>query len=146
MTAAEPVFVDTNVLVYATQKASARHLTANSLLNAREIGDIPLWISGQVLREFLAAVTRPQPGIPPMPMAMALDQAKFFSQRFWMAEDSPAVRSQLLTLLATHAVAGRQVHDTNIVATMLANGITHLLTFNTADFGRFARLITVETA
>jgi predicted nucleic acid-binding protein len=42
-------------------------------------------------------------------------------------------------------VAGRQVHDANIVATMLANGITRLLTFNVADFRRFAALISVET-
>ena len=144
MTVAEPVFVDTNVLVYATQAGSAHHAVAQTLLHTPESAGIPLWISDQILREFLAAVTRPQPNVPPMPMALAVEQAKFFSQRFWIAVDGPAVRTQLLALLNTYPTAGRQVHDANIVATMLANGIPHLLTFNVADFRRFAGLITVE--
>ena len=38
---------------------------------------------------------------------------------------------------------GKQVHDCNIVATMLANGIPRLATRNPTDFKRFASLITV---
>ncbi len=38
-------------------------------------------------------------------------------------------------------MGGKQVHDANIAATMLAHGITRLLTFNVADFQRFAGLI-----
>ncbi len=34
-------------------------------------------------------------------------------------------------------------HDANIGATMQVYGIRHLLTHNTADFARFAHLITV---
>ena len=41
------------------------------------------------------------------------------------------------------SVGGRQVHDANIVATMQAYGIRHLLTHNTDDFIRFSGLITV---
>lgn len=145
MTAADLVFIDTNLLVYATQAGSGHHAAAQTLLHNPELAGIPLWISDQILREFLAAVTRPQPGIPPMPMTLAVEQAKFFSQRFWIAVDGPDVRAHLLTLLTAYPVAGRQVHDANIVATMLANGITRLLTFNVADFRRFAALITVET-
>jgi predicted nucleic acid-binding protein len=33
------------------------------------------------------------------------------------------------------------VHDANLVATMLAHGITRLLTFNAADFRRFGSLV-----
>ena len=52
-----------------------------------------------------------------------------------------AVRTPLLALLS----AGRQVHDADIVATMLANSIERLLTFNASDFRHFASLISVET-
>jgi hypothetical protein len=41
---------------------------------------------------------------------------------------------RLLTLLGALYGAGRQVHDTNIVAAMLEHGISRLLTFNAADF------------
>jgi predicted nucleic acid-binding protein len=40
--------------------------------------------------------------------------------------------------------SGRQVHDANVVATMLEHGVRRLLTFNAADFRRFARIIDIE--
>jgi predicted nucleic acid-binding protein len=54
------------------------------------------------------------------------------------------VLDRLVDLLAVHRGSGRQVHDANIVATMLENGIRRLLTFNVVDFRRFARLIAIE--
>ena len=50
---------------------------------------------------------------------------------------------QLIMLSRRYSFAGRQVHDANIVATMLAHGERRLLTFNVADLRRFARLIEV---
>jgi predicted nucleic acid-binding protein len=55
-----------------------------------------------------------------------------------------AMLDRLLALLAAHFGAGRQVPDTNIVATMLEHGIYRLLTFNAADFRRFAGTIEIE--
>ena len=49
----------------------------------------------------------------------------------------------LLHLLNTIACAGKQIHDANIVATMLTHGIQKLLTHNVADFSRFASQIIV---
>ena len=49
----------------------------------------------------------------------------------------------LLKLWRDVAVGGRQVHDANIVATMLAHGERRLLTFNDGDFVRFAPRIEV---
>lgn len=72
-------------------------------------------------------VTRPQPNMPATPVAHALAQAR------------------LLALLATYPIAGRQIHDANIVATMLANGINRQLTCSVVDFRRFTSLITAET-
>lgn len=40
-------------------------------------------------------------------------------------------------LIVTHRVSGVQVHDTNLVAAMIAQGITHIVTFNKKDFKRF---------
>jgi len=48
-----------------------------------------------------------------------------------------------LNLLQQFPTAGRQVHDANIVATMLTAGIDRLLTHNVKDFDRFSTLITV---
>ena len=39
---------------------------------------------------------------------------------------------------------GKQIHDANIVATMRANGLERLATFNVADFVRFDDEIAIE--
>lgn len=51
------------------------------------------------------------------------------------------VWEQLMALSRRFVFAGSQVHDANIVATMLAHGLDRLLTFNSADFRRFAGVI-----
>ena len=43
----------------------------------------------------------------------------------------------LVGLCRDVVVAGKQVHDANIVATMMAHGERQLLTFNGSDFRRF---------
>jgi|LakMenE01Jun11ns_1017448.scaffolds.fasta_scaffold9670723_2 predicted nucleic acid-binding protein len=65
------------------------------------------------------------------------------SKSFIVADEAAAVTSQLLTLLQIISLGGKQVHDANIVATMLVHGIERLLTHNVADFMRFSHLITV---
>jgi predicted nucleic acid-binding protein len=67
--------------------------------------------------------------------------AAAFADRFGMLEDGPAVWNQLSQLSRHYAFSGRQVHDANIVATMIAHGGHRLLTFNTGDFQRFAALV-----
>jgi hypothetical protein len=62
---------------------------------------------------------------------------------FSIAEDGPAVTSKLLELLKTVPVGGKQIHDANIVATMLAQDIHIILTHNSDDYTRFAAVITV---
>ena len=49
----------------------------------------------------------------------------------------------LLDLLNAVPIGGKQVHDANIVATMLAHGLKRLLTHNVADFRRFSPWIDV---
>ncbi len=96
-----------------------------------------LWISRQVLREYVAAVTRPQGDEPALPMATAVQCVRTFAARFEVAEAGPDVYDAWLELLQQVEIAGKQVHDANLVATMRAHGITRLLTFNTAAFRRF---------
>ena len=141
--AADPTFVDTNVLVYASQKRSPFHARAVGCFQEARRERRALWISRQVLREYLATVTRPQHDQAPLPMAEAIADIDGFERDFNVAEDGPEVFAELLRLLARVPVAGKQVHDANIVASMLAYGITRLLTCNAADFRRFGSLIEI---
>jgi predicted nucleic acid-binding protein len=142
--AADPVFVDTNVLIYATRRMASQHAAAQAELTRLEAEGRRLWISLQILREYLATVTRPQVTAPALLMRTAVADVRRFQQVFSVAEDRAAVLDRLIALLGTHVGMGRQVHDTNIVATMLEHGIYRLLTFNPADFRCFAGIIQLE--
>ena len=139
--AGEPVFVDTNVLVHASRERSPFHAPATACLRHASNEGTPLWLSRQILREYLAVVTRPQPSEPAWPTVAAVADVRSLLSRFNVAEDGPRVTETLLQLLANYPSGGKQIHDANIAATMQAHGIRHLLTFNIADFRRFAGLI-----
>jgi predicted nucleic acid-binding protein len=141
--AADLVFLDTNVLVYANVASAPLHQTAISAVQNLWNGGSELWVSRQILREFLVTVTRPQTFAAPQPVSIAIARVRYFQTRFKVVEDSPETTERLLALMAQVSVTGKQVHDANIVATMQTYGISHLLTHNTADFNRFAGLITV---
>jgi predicted nucleic acid-binding protein len=94
-------------------------------------------ISRQILREYLAVVTRPGGRSEALSMADALADVARFSGSFDVLEDGPEVAARLIELCRTVRLAGRQVHDANIVATMLAHGEHRLLTMNRSDFRRF---------
>ncbi len=137
-----PVFIDTNILVYANLALSPFHSQAMERLQAIEEQGIELWISRQTLREYLAAMTRRGDLTGEIPVSSLVEDVRYFSNRFQLAEDNFQVTERLLTLMEEIAVGGKQVHDTNIVATMLVYGIPQLLTHNTGDFARFSELIT----
>ena len=88
-------------------------------------------------------MTRPGTTTPSPTFASLIPDIQSFTTRFRIAEDGPAVTAQHLSLLASVYCGGKQIHDANIVATMLAHGVPNLLTHNVGDFARFAAYITV---
>ena len=143
MTAVDAVFVDTNILVYAQQALSPYHSLATAKLHALVSAGHPLWISRQVLREYLAVMSRPGALTAPVPMTALIADVQSFQAQFLLAEDGPTITVHLLNLLGSIPCAGKQIHDANIVATMLAYGITKILTHNVGDFTRYAMQISV---
>ena len=105
-----------------------------------------LRISRQIIREYLAVITRPQSWAAATPMEEALDDIDWMRETFEILEDGPSVTEALITLCREVPVGGRQFHDANIVATMLAHGERRLLTFNTADFRRYSNRIDLVNA
>lgn len=138
-----PVFVDTNVLISAVLKESPRYFHARGVLRRLEEGDREVWISRQVLRELLAGLSRPQGFALPLRAADTLIVAQEYEQQFVVAEDHALVTQQLYLLLDKVPCGGKQIHDANIVATMLAFDVPQLITYNIADFQRFAGFISV---
>ena len=139
------MFVDTNILVNARIREAPHHEIAREGLERGLRGPEPLRISRQVMREYLAVVTRPQAWPVPITRGEALDDIGRLGRAFEVLEDGPRVTDALLALCRDVEVGGRQVHDANIVATMLAHGERRLLTFNTADFRRYGGRLELVT-
>ena len=131
------MFVDTNVLVKARILEAPDHGIARASLQRAFDEPEPLRISRQVLREYLAVVTRPQTWSMPVAREEALDDVERLIATYEMLEDGPVVTDWLLLLCREVPVGGRQIHDANIVATMLSYGERRLLTFNPSDFRRY---------
>jgi predicted nucleic acid-binding protein len=102
-------FIDTNVLVYSTAEAAPFHEQARSAL-AREAAISPLAISRQVLREYLATVTRSQTWSHALTLAEAFEDAQTFARRLVVLEDGPAVWDRLAALGRDFVFGGKQVH------------------------------------
>jgi predicted nucleic acid-binding protein len=142
-TIVEPVFVDTNILVYANVPAAPEHLLAQTRLQELVRDGTELWISRQILREYMARLTRPQTFTNPVaPAAITADILRFQAE-YDLAEDSLSVTDRLLMLINSVSVGGKQIHDANIVATMLAHGLKRLLTHNVSDFQRYSAWIDI---
>ena len=142
-TAVDPVFVDTNLLVFAKQAQSPFNSQAIAKLQALAAAGHPLWISRQVFREYLVTMSHPGTLTVPVPMVDLIADIQAFEKQFQIAEDGTGVTLQLLQLLAAIPCSGKQIHDANIVATMVNHGILSLVTHNVADFKRYTGRITV---
>lgn len=131
------MFIDTNVLVYSRIIEAPCHDVAGESLERVRLSNESLRISRQIIREYVSVVTRPQTWLNPLSSEEVLEEIDWLVSLFDILEDGPAVTEWLITLLREVSVGGRQIHDANIIATMLAHGERKLLTFNTSDFRRY---------
>ena len=131
------MFIDTNVLVKSRVPSAPDHDAARASLERAFRDPEPLRISRQVIREYLAVVTRPQTWPVAITRGDALDDVSRLIGSFEILEDGPVVTESLVGLCREVPAGGRQIHDANIVATMLAHGERRLLTLNVSDFRRY---------
>ena len=145
--AGETAFIDTNVLLCATDRSRPHHDEARSLLRvAREAG-YSLALSGQIIREYLVVATRPvQANGLGMSAVESLHNVRIFTPRALLCAETETVSARLRSLIATHALSGKRIHDANVVATMVAHEIHWLITENRDDFAVFGEIQTLGLA
>jgi predicted nucleic acid-binding protein len=137
------VFIDTNILLRATVAQFPDYARIKPIVDQHIADDNELWINGQVIREYFNQVTRPQSFMQPITSDQVAGQYKKLRAVFKIAVETEAVIEQFVTLLQTHPKGGKQVHDTNLIATMLVYQIPTLLTLNLDDMKRFGDLVTI---
>jgi predicted nucleic acid-binding protein len=137
------LFIDTNILIRHLVKTAPEHLKIRTALERAWKNGEQIWISRQIMRELANVLTRPQPYAPPRSSAEACAVLRNLPFSFQIAEEMYPVGDRLIELMETIPMGGKQVHDANIIATMLVYDIPRLFTLNTADFTRFIQLITL---
>lgn len=131
------LFLDTNIVLRSAVSSAPEYMRVRAALDTLSLIDAELWISRQVLREYAMAVTRMQNFMQPLTHQQAAARVRLFLSLYHIADETDAVSREWARLLETIPMGGKQVHDANIAATMMAYNIPALLTLNTVDFVRF---------
>ncbi len=139
-TGADRVMVDTNVLVYGTVDSNPHYQEARQWLAALHRQGVTLCITPQIAREYLVVLTRGDIFKQRFAPEEALDVLKAILPTLTWLEETEETVARLFALVHHYQVRGKQVHDANIVATMLTYGVTRLLTYNLDDFRRFGEI------
>lgn len=136
--------LDANILLSASDPRRPTWTLARAILNEWPKTGTVLYASSQVTREYLAVATRPLDanGLG-FATSDALRNIAAFRDRIEILNESNATLDRLLDLVSQTACSGKQVHDANIVATMLTHGVPVIVTDNVKDFARFGDHIEV---
>jgi len=129
---------DTNILLRSTQPTHAMHAEAVGAVEALLSRGEAVCIMPQNVVEFWGVATRPAEhnglGLTP---AEADQEVTRLQTILTLLPEIPAIYTEWRRIVVTHAVSGVQVHDARLVAAMQVHGLTHILTFNVADFRRY---------
>lgn len=132
------------MLIYATNNLSPLcSLAKEVIIEGARIQGLELVISSQVLREYLAAATRIRLVESGIPLQKIIENLNTFQKQFVVLPEVRGILPKLIELVQEYPTAGKQVHDANIVATMLAHEVETLLTHNVEDFERYSEKIRI---
>ena len=133
--------VDTNVLLRLAISTHPFHLaTRRAIKPLRDRGE-SISASTQNFIEAWNVATRPLDrngfGLSPSQADRLLRQLETAFPRLSEPADT---YDRWRELVVRFGVSGVQVHDARLVAVMLCNGVSSILTFNTRDFERYAEI------
>jgi hypothetical protein len=141
------VVIDANVLLRFADPTAAQHPIAVAALSALRAQGESLRSIPQSLYEFWVVATRPVAnnglGLSAAECDQALTQIEAL---FPLLADPPTLFAEWRRLVVAHGCHGKVAHDARYVAALRGLGLTHLLTFNVADFARFPGITVLDPA
>jgi len=136
----EPGLIDANVLVYAMDADAPQHAVSRALLESARTTSAALYVTLQTLCEFYSVVTNARRVSKPRTPAEALNAISGLLSFVRVLPVPTVTVDELMDLLRRRPVTGGDIFDLHLVATMKANGILRIYTFNRADFEIFPEL------
>ena len=133
------ILLDTNVLCRLAEVGHPHHVVAENAIAKLSDDQNELCLVPQVLYEYWVVVTRPvaENGLG-MPIADVNRAIDLWLEWFTLFRDERGVFSLWRDLVRQHDAKGKSAHDARLVAAMKRHNLAHLLTFNIADFQRYA--------
>ncbi len=127
--------VNTNVCLRIATPDSVQHDAAKLAVRTLIIRGDEIYIAPQVIAEFWVVATRPVDvnGLGWSVETTEIEVARLLN-RFRLLPESRQLFPEWHRLVVQNRVAGKQAHDTRLVAIMNTNGLTHVLTFNVNNF------------
>lgn len=137
--------LDTNVVMRFCNPSNVQHCLATDAISRLLTQEDECFLTAQILVEFWVVATRP---VEVNGLGWTVEQTRStidqLLDRFPLLEESSQIFPNWLNLVTTSRVMGKRTHDARIVAAMLANGITHLLTFNPSDFANTSSITIIR--
>ena len=131
--------LDTNVLVYATNRNSGEHAVAKEIYAAL-LEEPQQWIvADQVLFEFYRALRSPRVLEKPQSAKKALQQIRFLREEAGCRHCaySPKDWREVSVWLERPTSAARHIFDTVLAVTLKTHGVKEFFTYNAKDFRAF---------
>ena len=130
------IFLDTNVLIYQTFEDFDRekHQHVRHVLKYLSENNYKIYVSTQVLREFFSISTNNRLFERPLEVEEALSKIDEFGNTFGILYDDELTMTKLKEIVSKYKVCKKDIYDANIAATMMANQLEELFTFNIKDF------------
>lgn len=142
----ELIALDTNVLVYAYFEDSPHFAVSDTLLAAAEQEAAGLCVADQVLAEFFATVTNPKQVSSPMTSAEAAGAVReILALPGIVPLPTPVgLTSRWLELVDEHPVTRQAIFDLQLAATLIANGVRRIYTFDATHFASIPEFEALE--
>jgi predicted nucleic acid-binding protein len=140
------VLLDTNILLRLVDRNDPLNAMVRAAARGLKVRGDVLVMTVQNVAEFWNVCTRPTSARGGLGLSIAETdrRLRLLERIVSILPDSPAVYAIWRNLVVTLGVVGVQVHDTRLVASMQANAVTHIMTLNGADFGRFAGITALD--
>ena len=137
--------VDTNILPRMTRRSDPQHQLVDAALAQLAGQGTILHYTHQNIAELWNAMTRPQirNGFG-LTVADAEREVRAIEAGMSFLPDSKGVYQEWRRIVVQYGVSGVQVHDARLAAAMYVHRVSHILTLNVSDFGRFGGLTVVH--
>ena len=139
------VLVDTNVLLRTVQSNHPHFAVATAAIAALVRRNDSVFFSPQNIAEFWNVATRPveRNGLG-LSSDRAFQEIAGIERSLSLLPDVPEIYATWKEIVRTNKVLGVKVHDARLVAIMTVYSVSGLLTFNAADFVRFASITPIH--